>query len=112
VHHARNPRYLDRNYAGILIIWDKMFGTFQAELDEEKPRYGLIRNLGSFNILTVAFHEWIAIGRDLASARSLREVIGYLFGPPGWSPDGSRDTSKSLRARWAARQSAGATPAE
>ena len=112
VHHARNPRYLDRNYAGILIIWDKLFGTFQAELDAEKPRYGLIRNLGSFNILTVAFHEWIAITRDLASARSLREVGGYLFGPPGWSPDGSRDTSESLRARWAARQAAASTPAQ
>ncbi|MES2722041.1 MAG: sterol desaturase family protein [Pseudomonadota bacterium] len=106
VHHARNPRYLDRNYAGILIVWDKLFGTFQPELDEEKPRYGIVRNLSNFNILRVAFHEWGGIAKDLAGARSLREVGGYLFGPPGWSPDGSRDTSASLRAQWEAGQAA------
>jgi hypothetical protein len=106
VHHARNPRYLDSNYAGILIIWDRMFGTFVAERDDEPCRYGIVRNLGDFNILRVAFHEWMAIGRDLVTARSVRDVLGYLFGPPGWSPDGSRDTSKTLKARWAASQAA------
>lgn len=104
VHHARNPRYLDRNYAGILIIWDRLFGTFEAELDAEPPRYGIVKNLAGFNLLRVAFHEWIAIGKDLAGARSPREVIGYLFGPPGWSPDGSRETSDMLRAQWRADQ--------
>jgi sterol desaturase/sphingolipid hydroxylase (fatty acid hydroxylase superfamily) len=104
VHHARNARYLDANYAGILIIWDRMFGTFIPEDEREPPRYGLVKNLGDFNILRVAFHEWIAIARDLAGARSPREVLGYLFGPPGWSPDGSRETSKTLKARWAERQ--------
>lgn len=104
VHHARNPRYLDRNYAGILIVWDKLFGTYQPELDEEKPRYGIVKNLGDFNILRVAFHEWGGIARDLAGSRSLREVAGYLFGPPGWSPDGSRDTSAILKAQWEAEQ--------
>jgi len=103
VHHARNPRYLDRNYAGILIIWDRMFGTFQPELAEEACRYGIVKNLGGFNLLRVAFHEWIAIGQDLAGARSPREVLGYVFGPPGWSPDGSRETSEVLRAQWQAR---------
>ncbi|MDP2009336.1 MAG: sterol desaturase family protein [Phenylobacterium sp.] len=102
VHHARNPRYLDSNYAGILIIWDRLFGTFQPELDEETPRYGVVKNLSSFNILRVAFHEWAGIAKDLAGSRSLREVAGYLFGPPGWSPDGSRDTSATLKAQWAA----------
>ena len=106
VHHARNPRYLDRNYAGILIVWDKLFGTFQPELDEEKPRYGIVKNLSNFNILRVAFHEWGGIAKDLAGSRSLREVGGYLFGPPGWSPDGSRDTSATLRAQWEAGQAA------
>lgn len=104
VHHARNPRYLDRNYAGVLIIWDRLFGTFQAELDEEPCRYGVVKNLGTFNLLRVAFHEWVAIGRDLLTARSLREAAGYLFGPPGWSLDGSRETSHQIRARWAASQ--------
>jgi len=106
VHHARNPRYLDRNYAGILIIWDRIFGTFEPESGEEACRYGIVKNLGDFNILRVAFHEWAAIARDLAGARSLREVVGYLFGPPGWSPDGSRDTSETLRARWRAERAA------
>ncbi|MBR7619543.1 sterol desaturase family protein [Phenylobacterium sp. 20VBR1] len=102
VHHARNPRYLDRNYAGILIVWDRMFGTFQPELDEEKPRYGIVKNLSNFNIIRVAFHEWGGIAKDLAGSRSLREVGGYLFGPPGWSPDGSRETSATLKAQWEA----------
>jgi len=106
VHHARNPRYLDANYAGILIIWDRMFGTYIPERDDEPCRYGVVHNLGDFNILRVAFHEWMAIGKDLAGSRSIREVVGYLFGPPGWSPDGSRDTSATLKAKWRAREEA------
>lgn len=97
VHHARNPIYLDRNYAGILIIWDRMFGTFQPELDEEPCRYGVVHNLATFNLLRVAFHEWIGIGRDLV--RAPQHALGWLFGPPGWSPDGSRDTSRTLKER-------------
>ncbi|MFC3069705.1 sterol desaturase family protein [Phenylobacterium soli] len=100
VHHARNPRYLDKNYAGILIVWDKLFGTFQPELDEEPCRYGLVKNLGTFNLLRVAFHEWIAIGADIL--RQPRHALGWLFGPPGWSPDGSRQTSRELKAEWEA----------
>ena len=110
VHHARNPRYLDRNYAGILIIWDKLFGTFQPELDDEKPRYGIVKNLSNFNILRVAFHEWAGIAKDLAGSRSPHEVAGYLFGPPGWSPDGSRETSATLKAQWAAEHAKPDTP--
>ena len=110
VHHARNPRYLDSNYAGILIVWDRLFGTFQPELDEETPRYGIVKNLNNFNILRVAFHEWAGIAKDLAGARSPREVVGYLLGPPGWSPDGSRDTSATLKAQWAADQAKPDTP--
>lgn len=102
VHHARNPRYLDRNYAGILIIWDKLFGTFQPELDEEACRYGIVKNLSGFNVLRVAFHEWIAMGGDVA--RHPRHALGYIFGPPGWSHDASRDTSATLRAEWEAGQ--------
>jgi len=106
VHHARNPRYLDSNYAGILIIWDRMFGTFVRELDEEPCRYGIVKNLGDFNIFRVAFHEWVGIFSDLLTARSLREAFGYLFGAPGWSPDGSRQTSTILKAQWADMQTA------
>lgn len=111
VHHATNARYLDANYAGVLIIWDRMFGTFVPEDDEEKPRYGIISNLGTFNPFRVAFHEWVGIWRDVTHAKSLRDALGYLFGPPGWSPDGSRKTSRSIKQQWAAHQAA-ATPAE
>ena len=99
VHHATNAKYLDANYAGTLIIWDRMFGTFVKE-DAEKPRYGIVKNLGTFNPIMIAFHEWIGIAKDLKNARSLKEIGGYLFGPPGWSPDGSRLTSAKIKERW------------
>lgn len=100
VHHATNPRYLDANYAGTLIIWDRMFGTFIPEDRDERPRYGIVKNLTTFNPVMIAFHEWIGIAKDLRSAKSLKEVAGYLFGPPGWSPDGSRMTSAMIKDRW------------
>jgi sterol desaturase/sphingolipid hydroxylase (fatty acid hydroxylase superfamily) len=103
VHHATNPRYLDRNYAGVFIIWDRMFGTFEPEREDEPCRYGIVRNLGTYNPIKICLHEWIGIIKDVRSAKSLREVIGYWLGPPGWSPDGSRDSSKILKERWRAR---------
>lgn len=89
VHHAVNNKYIDANYAGVLIIWDRLFGTFVPEGADGKPRYGIVRQLGTFNPLVIAFHEWIAMFRDVFSAKDLRSVAGYLFGPPGWKPDGS-----------------------
>lgn len=106
VHHATNPRYLDANYAGVLIIWDRLFGSFIPEVDHDKPRYGIVSNLGTFNPLRIAIHEWAGIARDVRGARSIGQVFGYIFGPPGWSPDGSRKTSKSLKAEWRAEQAA------
>ena len=100
VHHATNPRYLDANYAGTFIIWDRMFGTFVEEREDEKPRYGIVKNLGTFNPFKIAFHEWIGIAKDVMSAKSLKDVMGYTFGPPGWSPDGSRMTSATIKERW------------
>ncbi|MBC2776351.1 sterol desaturase family protein [Parasphingopyxis marina] len=100
VHHATNPRYLDKNYAGTFIIWDRMFGTFEAERDEDRPRYGIIKNLGSFNLIWAAIHEWVGIAKDVFTVRGLRNKLGYMFGPPGWSHDGSRDTSDTIKARW------------
>ena len=111
VHHATNARYLDANYAGVFIVWDKMFGSFVPEDENEKPRYGIVKNLATFNPFKVAFHEFIGIAKDLKSARSLREVVGYIFAPPGWSPDGSRETSDSIKQRWAQFRSA-QSPAE
>jgi hypothetical protein len=84
----------------VLIIWDRIFGTFVREDRAEKPHYGIISQLGTFNPFRIAFHEWAGIIRDVRRARSVREVFGYLFGPPGWSPDGSRKTSASIKAAW------------
>ena len=99
VHHATNPRYLDRNYAGVFIVWDKIFGSFAPELADDKCRYGIVKNLGTFNLLWSVFHEWVGIARDLWTA-PMRYKLHYLLAPPGWSHDGSRDTSDSIRARW------------
>jgi sterol desaturase/sphingolipid hydroxylase (fatty acid hydroxylase superfamily) len=103
VHHATNPRYLDANYAGTFIIWDRLFGTFVAEVDDEQIRYGIVKQLGSFNILWAVFHEWIGIARDVGTA-PWRHKLSYIWRPPGWSHDGSRDTSDSIRARWQAER--------
>ena len=101
VHHSSDVKYLDRNHAGILIIWDRMFGTFVEE--EEHPNYGLTKNISSFNPLYIATHEWIDILKDIR--KNPRYTWQYLFGPPGWSHDGSRKTSAQLRAevkKWSA----------
>ena len=103
VHHATNPRYLDANYAGVFIVWDRLLGTFTPEVDDEPIRYGIVRQLGTFNLLWGIFHEWIGIAKDLWRA-PFRCKLGYLFGPPGWSHDGSRDTSETIKARWLEQQ--------
>ena len=103
VHHGVNPRYLDTNYAGVFIIWDRMFGTFTPERDDDPVRYGIIKQLGSFNILWAATHEWVGIARDVWRA-PWGSKLGYIVMPPGWSHDGSRDTSDSIKARWHERQ--------
>jgi hypothetical protein len=103
VHHATNARYLDRNYAGVFIVWDRMFGTFVSERDDDRPRYGLVKNLGSFSLWWAACHEWIGIARDVRAA-PWRAKLGYVWRPPGWSHDGSRDTSETIRARWQRRE--------
>lgn len=84
VHHASNPRYLDRNYGGILILWDRLFGTYQAE--EEPVVYGITKPLETSNPLTINFHEFTQIWRDLRGASGFGEAWGYLFYRPGWRP--------------------------
>ena len=108
VHHATNPRYLDRNYAGVFIVWDKWFGTFEHERDDDRPRYGIVKNLGSFNILWAATHEWIGIAKDVWHAPNWGARVRYMLKPPGWSHDNSRDTSETIKARWLAQQGKGA----
>ena len=104
VHHATNPRYLDKNYAGVFIIWDRMLGTFTPERDDDRPIYGIVHNLGSFNLIWAAFHEWVGIARDVWAAPTVRAKLNYMIKPPGWSHDGSRDTSETIKARWADKQ--------
>jgi sterol desaturase/sphingolipid hydroxylase (fatty acid hydroxylase superfamily) len=95
VHHGKNLRYLDKNHAGIFIIWDRMFGTFAKET--ETVSYGLTKDIGSFNIFTICFHELVAIARDVRRAPTLRAKLGYMFAPPGWSHDGSSQTAGQLQ---------------
>lgn len=83
VHHASNPEYLDRNYGGILILWDRLFGTFAAERPGTAIAYGLVHPQGSLNPIAIAFHEWRAMARDVARARSWRERLSQLFGRTG-----------------------------
>ncbi len=99
VHHGTNARYLDRNYAGVFIVWDRLFGTFEAERDDEPVRYGIVKNLATFNPLWVAVHEWVGISRDLINARDWRTRWLAVAGPPGAI---SGETADRIREDWLA----------
>ena len=104
VHHGTNPQYLDANYAGILIIWDKLFGTFVPESADEKITYGLVQNVETYNPIKIAFSEmWGAIKDVCKPKLTLAQRLKYLFAPPGWSHDGSRQSSASLKAAYVAQ---------
>ena len=101
VHHASNVRYLDRNMGMFLIIWDRLFGTFSAELESEPIRYGLVTKKDLSGPVRVIFHEWVDIWNDFFGkhrAQPLSIRLKYVFAPPGWSHDGSTKTSDELRA--------------
>ncbi len=104
VHHGANPIYLDRNHGGILIVWDRLFGTFQAEIDAEPVNFGLTTNIKNFNLFRNVFHEFAATFRDVRKVSAWQHKLGYVFGPPGWSHDGSRKTSKQMRSEQLAGQ--------
>ncbi len=98
VHHASNVLYLDKNMGMCLIIWDKMFGTFQEELESEPVKYGLTKPIPrTNNPFKLILHEWMAIRKDLTRKVPLRTRLKYLYMPPGWSHDGSSKTSNELR---------------
>ncbi|MFF2083364.1 sterol desaturase family protein [Nocardia sp. NPDC058176] len=97
VHHGSDPIYLDRNYGGILIIWDRMFGTFQPEL--HTPTYGLTTPVGTYNLLKLQYHEYGNIIRDVRGAKRWRDRLGYIFAPPGWQP---RESAVEARKKQAA----------
>jgi sterol desaturase/sphingolipid hydroxylase (fatty acid hydroxylase superfamily) len=85
VHHGSNRRYLDRNHAGILIIWDRLFGTFEAEDPGEPPVYGLTRNIETFNPLRIITHEYVDMARDIAASTTWRERLSFVLRGPGWA---------------------------
>ncbi len=89
VHHGSQEQYLDRNHGGILIIWDRLFRSFEPE--GERVRYGLTKNIQTHNPVRVAFHEYIAIWRDVRAAPSWRARAGYVLRGPGWQPSGPAD---------------------
>ena len=85
VHHGSDPEYLDKNYGGILIVWDRVFGTFVEE--KHRPTYGLTKPVNTYNLLELEYAFYGDIARDVRTARSWRERLGYVFGPPGWQPE-------------------------
>jgi len=98
VHHASNDEYLDRNYGGILIIWDRLFGTFAEEQPQTRIAYGLVHPIGSLDPIKIAFHEWAAMARDVRRAGSWREGLRLLFGRPG-GPRGAGSRATMMEAK-------------
>lgn len=85
VHHARNNRYIDRNYAGVLAIWDRLFGSYVEEDAGDPPVYGIVEPLDTYNPLKATFHEWISMARDFTQMRGWRARCAALFAPPEWA---------------------------
>jgi sterol desaturase/sphingolipid hydroxylase (fatty acid hydroxylase superfamily) len=98
VHHGVDLKYLDRNHGGVLIIWDRLFHTFQPE--EERPRYGLTTDIGTFNPALVALKTWGQLLRRITHSGSLKNALSYLFKAPGWSHDGSSLTARQMREKF------------
>ncbi len=94
VHHASDADYLDKNYGGILIVWDRLFGSYAEET--HRPTYGLTTNIDSFNPFRLQYHEYAAIVRDVRRSGSWRERLGYLVGPPGWHPEATEQPVEGL----------------
>ena len=84
VHHGSNPRYIDRNHGGTLIIWDKLFGTFEPENPADPVRFGLTKNIETYNPVRIAFHEWVDLFCDAWRAPGWTNKLRYVFGNPGW----------------------------
>lgn len=84
VHHGSDPEYLDTNYGGILIIWDRLFGSFTPE--KQRPTYGLTKPVDTYNLIKLEYGDYAKIVRDVRHAATWRDRLGYLFGPPGWEP--------------------------
>lgn len=97
VHHASNVRYLDKNMGMVLILWDRIFGTFQAEIPEEEIKYGLTKQPEDSGPVNIIFHEFIALYADVKKAPTFKDKLKYIFYPPGWSHDGSTQTARVMQ---------------
>lgn len=97
VHHASNLIYLDKNMGMVLIIWDRIFGTFQEELPEEKIIYGLTHQPEDMGPVNIVFHEFRAMSADVKRAPGFKNKVSYMLCPPGWSHDGSSQTAKVMQ---------------
>jgi sterol desaturase/sphingolipid hydroxylase (fatty acid hydroxylase superfamily) len=84
-HHARNPRYIDCNFAGVLVIWDRMFGTYVTEDANDAPQYGIVEPLHTYNPVTATFHEWRSMLADAMHAPGVVAKLRAIFGPPEWA---------------------------
>ncbi|MCB0795694.1 MAG: sterol desaturase family protein [Flavobacteriales bacterium] len=97
VHHSSNTEYLDRNHGGILVIWDKLYGTWQEPIKGLEPKYGIVHDPGTYSALTHNLFEFQEIWKDVKRAPTWKAKFMYVFGPPGWSHDGSSKTSHELQ---------------
>jgi sterol desaturase/sphingolipid hydroxylase (fatty acid hydroxylase superfamily) len=95
VHHGSDIKYLDKNYAGIFIVWDKIFGTYQVE--EQTPKYGITTNIYSYNLFEITFHEFKSLMHDVKHAKTFKDKIGYMIHSPGWNPYGEDLRAKTLQ---------------
>jgi hypothetical protein len=102
VHHARNPEYLDANYGGVLIVFDRLFGTYIEEKEDVPCEYGLVTPVRTHNPIAINFMPWVGLIKDVAGARSFKEAWRYLFAPPGWRPNGQGLTTAEIRKAHAA----------
>ncbi|MFB0996616.1 MAG: sterol desaturase/sphingolipid hydroxylase (fatty acid hydroxylase superfamily) [Polaribacter sp.] len=92
VHHGTNPEYIDSNYGNFFIVWDRLFGTYSKE--QAPVIFGLVKNLQTNNPVKITFYTWSTIVSDVKGARSFDEVVGYIFGPPDWSPKDTKNSSQ------------------
>ena len=90
VHHGTNPEYVDSNYGNFLIVWDRLFGTYSKE--QAPVIFGLVKNLETNNPVKITFYTWSAIVSDVKGAQSFDEILGYIFGPPDWSPKDAKNS--------------------
>jgi hypothetical protein len=106
VHHSRNIEYLDKNHGGMLIIWDKLFGTYQDIITTIDPKYGILKDPDSYNPILLNTHEFSDIWRDVRKVSSWKDKLKYIFYPPGWSHDKSSRTAVQLQRDLSVRASA------